>query len=191
MGGAWAAINHYLKEKERGPDRVRTRLVARGAGTPEGDEDSQLTVWEDEQWVAQMLASLTPRQAQVMELAIDGVGASEIAKLLVEIRTQSDLCSQRPSSSSGRAAERSRSRQIPSPKRAQTMIESSGKLQTLRITPVMHHVLLAFLESPTLELYGLQVCKRTCYPSGTIYPSLLVWRKPGWLHFVGSDRSIH
>jgi RNA polymerase sigma factor (sigma-70 family) len=77
-----AAIHHYLKEKERDLHARRKRLAEKGAGTPEGDNDPQLTIWEDEQWVSQMLALLTPKQAQVMSLVMEGLTPSEISQQL-------------------------------------------------------------------------------------------------------------
>jgi RNA polymerase sigma-70 factor (ECF subfamily) len=77
-----AAINHFYKEKTRGPERLRSRLMEKGAGTAEGADDHQMSVWEDRQWVNQMLASLTPKQAAVMTLLIQGFTPTEIADLL-------------------------------------------------------------------------------------------------------------
>jgi RNA polymerase sigma factor (sigma-70 family) len=80
--GFRAAINHYLKEKTRGLDTRRLRLAEVGAGTAEGSDDAQLTVWEDVQWVEQMLASLPPKQAEAMRLVTKGFTPNEIAELL-------------------------------------------------------------------------------------------------------------
>jgi RNA polymerase sigma factor (sigma-70 family) len=77
-----AAINHYLKEKTRGLERIRNRLVERGAGNPQGDDRSQLTIWEDEQWVMQKLGLLSPKQAEVMSLVLEGFAPTQIAELL-------------------------------------------------------------------------------------------------------------
>jgi hypothetical protein len=38
------------------------RLMEKGDVMPEGDGDQQISVWEDRQWVDQMLKSLTPKQ---------------------------------------------------------------------------------------------------------------------------------
>jgi RNA polymerase sigma factor (sigma-70 family) len=76
-----AATRHFLKEKQRGLGRIRTRLVEKCVGTGEGD-DGQLAVWEDEHWVAQVLSSLPPKQAETMAFVIKGFTPSEIAELL-------------------------------------------------------------------------------------------------------------
>ena len=48
----------------------------------EGAEDSQLTAWEDEEWVAHVLSALPPAQRQVMELIVKGLDRDEIAETL-------------------------------------------------------------------------------------------------------------
>jgi RNA polymerase sigma factor (sigma-70 family) len=77
-----AVVNDFVKEKTRNLDRVRRRMAAHGAGTADGREDSRLTVWEDRQWVTQMLASLPPGQRDVMAFIVDGFTPTEIAALL-------------------------------------------------------------------------------------------------------------
>jgi PadR family transcriptional regulator, regulatory protein PadR len=61
------------------------------------------------------------------------------------------------------------------------MASSRRNAREPRITAVTQQVLLVFLESPTPELYGWQVCKRTGYPSGTIYPLLIRMERRGWV----------
>jgi RNA polymerase sigma factor (sigma-70 family) len=77
-----AVVSHFLKNKERGPDRVRARLRERGEGRHEGREDTGLTIWEDTQWVTQLLRSLPPAQREVMALVVDEFPPGEIATLL-------------------------------------------------------------------------------------------------------------
>ena len=74
-----AAINHFRKEKTRGLDRSRIRLAEKGAGTPEGRDDPRMNLWADEEWVAQMLASLPPKQAEAMRFVVEGYTPTEIA----------------------------------------------------------------------------------------------------------------
>ncbi len=77
-----AVVSNFVKEKTRGLDRVRRRQVERGAGTVAGREDRSLTVWEDREWVMQMLRSLPPGQRDVMAFIVDGFTSTEIAALL-------------------------------------------------------------------------------------------------------------
>jgi RNA polymerase sigma factor (sigma-70 family) len=75
-------VSNYIKDKTRGLDRTRHRLVERGAGTAEGREDPNLTVWENREWVMQILQSLPPGQREVMAFIIDGFAPTEVAALL-------------------------------------------------------------------------------------------------------------
>jgi RNA polymerase sigma factor (sigma-70 family) len=76
-----AAIHAFLKEKERGLHRVRKRMLVKGAGTAqEGAPETAL--WEDAQWVEQLLASLPPKQREVMALVVGGCTPTEIGELL-------------------------------------------------------------------------------------------------------------
>jgi RNA polymerase sigma factor (sigma-70 family) len=83
---AWArraVLHNFIKDKTRGPHRVALRLVERGhVAHQEGTEDSQLTVWEDGEWVAHVLSCLPPAQREVMECVVRGLDHDEIAKLL-------------------------------------------------------------------------------------------------------------
>jgi RNA polymerase sigma factor (sigma-70 family) len=45
-------------------------------------QEEQLTVWEDDQWVRELLNSLPPRQQEVMALIVDEFRPAEIAVLL-------------------------------------------------------------------------------------------------------------
>jgi RNA polymerase sigma-70 factor (ECF subfamily) len=78
-----AVAHNFIKERERGLNRVTRRLVERGeVPQQEGLEDSQLTVWEDSERVKQVLSCLTPAQREVMECIAEGLGRSEIADAL-------------------------------------------------------------------------------------------------------------
>ncbi len=77
-----AVISNFIKEKTRGLDRVRRRQVELGAGTAEAREDPGLTVWEDREWVMQMLRSLPAGQRNAMAFIVDGFTPTEIAALL-------------------------------------------------------------------------------------------------------------
>ena len=78
-----ATFHNFIKAKTRGTGRIARRLIERGhVPRQEGAEDSQLTAWEDEQWVACVLSSLSPAQRQVMELIAQGVNCAEIARTL-------------------------------------------------------------------------------------------------------------
>src|SRR5262249_6366434 len=74
-------ISNFIKEKARGLDRIRRRLVERGAGTTEGRESPDLTVWENREWVMQILWSLSPGQREVMAFIVDGFAPTEVAAL--------------------------------------------------------------------------------------------------------------
>jgi RNA polymerase sigma-70 factor (ECF subfamily) len=75
-----AVVTHFIKD-EMGPRRVAGRVIARGAVAGEY-EDSRLTLWEDGQWVGQLLASLPAAQRDVMALIVDEFGPAEVARLL-------------------------------------------------------------------------------------------------------------
>jgi RNA polymerase sigma factor (sigma-70 family) len=77
-----AAVSNFVKEKTRNLDRVRRRLVEQHSGTPEGREDPALTVWEDGEWVMQVLTSLPTGQRDALALVVDELTPTEIAVLL-------------------------------------------------------------------------------------------------------------
>lgn len=51
----------------------------------------------------------------------------------------------------------------------------------LRMTLPTQLVLMALLEDPTREMYGLEVCGAAGLPTGTIHPILARLEKFGWL----------
>jgi RNA polymerase sigma factor (sigma-70 family) len=77
-----AALSSFYKEKERGLDRTRQRLKQGAEARRDGAGDAGLNVWEDRQWVMQILGSLPPAQREVLALVVDGFTPAEIARLL-------------------------------------------------------------------------------------------------------------
>ena len=95
-----AVVNNFIKDKTRGNRRVARRLIDRGhVPHREGAEDSQLTAWEDDQWVGDMLSILPPEQRKVMECIARGLDREEIAKELGKSRAavRRSLCDARAS----------------------------------------------------------------------------------------------
>jgi DNA-directed RNA polymerase specialized sigma24 family protein len=93
-----ATIHNFVKDKTRGSRRVAQRLIERGqVPHGEGAEDSQLTVWEDEEWVAYVLSRLPPSQREVMECIARGLDRGEIAEVLGKTRdaVRQNLCAAR------------------------------------------------------------------------------------------------
>jgi RNA polymerase sigma-70 factor (ECF subfamily) len=93
-----AAVHNFIKDKTRGTSRIARRLIERGhAPHQEGAEHSQLTAWEDEEWVAHVLSSLPPAQREVMELIAKGLDRDEIAETLGKTKEaiRQNLCDAR------------------------------------------------------------------------------------------------
>jgi len=80
--GKRAVLNSFFKEKERGLDRIRQRLQQGCEARRDGAAGAGLSVWEDAQWVMQILSSLPPAQREVLALVVDGFTPAEIAQLL-------------------------------------------------------------------------------------------------------------
>jgi DNA-directed RNA polymerase specialized sigma24 family protein len=76
-----AVLRYLAKTRVRDGDRLR-RTIAGGQVTPEGTDDAGLTVWEDEQWVTQLLDALPLVQRYVMMGLYRGMTTAEIADLL-------------------------------------------------------------------------------------------------------------
>ena len=80
-----AVVSNFIKQKTR-PRRLIRRLVTFGEWANGLDHDlrqeAQLTVWEDEQWVLQLLDSLPRRQREAMALIVDEFRPAEVAILL-------------------------------------------------------------------------------------------------------------
>lgn len=81
-----AVVHNAIKAKERGDlgnlDRIRDRMVERRTAPPEAGEDPDMVAWENEQWVIQLLESLSPAQREVVEHVVNGFTPTEIAELL-------------------------------------------------------------------------------------------------------------
>ena len=78
-----AVVHNFIKAKTRGTPRLARRLIERGhAPRQEGAEDSQLTAWEDDEWVTDVLSVLPPARREVMELIVKGLDRDEIAQTL-------------------------------------------------------------------------------------------------------------
>jgi RNA polymerase sigma factor (sigma-70 family) len=92
-----AAINHMIKARQRGLERITERLIQRGAVPPEGDLDPGLLVWEQQEWVTLLLKSLPPAQRAVLACLVDMFTSQEIAQLLgkTEAAVRQNLCAAR------------------------------------------------------------------------------------------------
>jgi RNA polymerase sigma factor (sigma-70 family) len=77
-----AALSNFYKDTQRGLDRIRERLKQGAEARRDGEDDAGLNVWEDRQWVTQLLGSLPPAQREVLALVVDGFEPAEIARLL-------------------------------------------------------------------------------------------------------------
>jgi len=73
-----AAINFFIKERQRGRERLPRELQG-GHLVIEAHLDDRLTAWEDEQYIKHLLECLTPTQRSVIELVMDGWSTREIA----------------------------------------------------------------------------------------------------------------
>ncbi|GID29119.1 RNA polymerase sigma factor [Paractinoplanes brasiliensis] len=80
--GRKAVINNFIKAKTNTLDRVRAQQVRYGAATAPSQQDASLNLWEDTQWVMQLLRSLPPEQGKVMAFVVDGFAPHEIAAML-------------------------------------------------------------------------------------------------------------
>jgi RNA polymerase sigma-70 factor (ECF subfamily) len=76
-----AVLSNFIKTRSRDRQRL-VRTLQGGHLSPELRDDHELNVWEDEQWVAQLLAQLPPTQREVMRCLVDGLTSVEIAELL-------------------------------------------------------------------------------------------------------------
>lgn len=78
-----AAIHQFIKMRSRSQQRILHRLVAQETPSEiDATADRDLTVWEDQQWVEQVLDSLTPTQREVMAFIMDGLSSKEIAETM-------------------------------------------------------------------------------------------------------------
>ena len=77
-----AVISILLKNRQRGQQRLRARLIELGEFPAEHDLDPGLAVWEQQEWVLQLLESLPPAQREVPACIVDTLTRREIAQLL-------------------------------------------------------------------------------------------------------------
>ena len=78
-----AVVHNFIKDRTRKPDRIARRMIERTevrAGEAAGG--SQLTAWEDDEWVMELLRYLPSAQREVMALVVDGFSHAEIAMTL-------------------------------------------------------------------------------------------------------------
>lgn len=75
-----AVVSNLIKLRTR-PRNLVSRLVVCGEVADDYD-DADLTIWEDREWVDQLLSRLPPAQREVMDLTIKEFDPAEIAKLL-------------------------------------------------------------------------------------------------------------
>jgi RNA polymerase sigma factor (sigma-70 family) len=80
--GRHAVVNTFVKTRTRGLDRLRVRQIRRTAAGPPAHDSPALTLWEDREWVIQLLDSLPREQRTVMACVVDGFKTAEIADLL-------------------------------------------------------------------------------------------------------------
>jgi len=77
--------HEFIKQRSRSRQDSR-RMLESGMRASNLDHDlkqqNQLTMWEDRQWVTQVLGSLPPRQRETLAYIIDEFSPSEIALLL-------------------------------------------------------------------------------------------------------------
>jgi RNA polymerase sigma factor (sigma-70 family) len=92
-----AAISNLIKSRQRGPGRVRERLIERGDFLPDHDLDAGLTAWEEQEWVLVLLKSLPEAQREVLACIVDEFPRREIAQLLgkTEAAVRQNLCAAR------------------------------------------------------------------------------------------------
>jgi RNA polymerase sigma factor (sigma-70 family) len=94
-----ATISILIKNRERGQQRIRDRIIQRGGHPAEHDLDPGLTVWEEQEWVMQLLESLPPAQREVLACMVDMFPRKEIAQLLgkTDAAVRQNLCAARKS----------------------------------------------------------------------------------------------
>jgi RNA polymerase sigma factor (sigma-70 family) len=94
-----ATISLLIENKERGQERIRDRIVQRGEYLTEHDLDPGLTVWEEREWVMQLLESLPAAQREVLACMVDMFSRKEIAQLLgkTDAAVRQNLCAARKS----------------------------------------------------------------------------------------------
>jgi DNA-directed RNA polymerase specialized sigma24 family protein len=74
-------ISNFVKQRKR--DGKRPTLEVKGGHLAlEGGVDTDLSVWEDKQWIEQVIGTLPPAQRDVMRCVMDGLTTAEICDRL-------------------------------------------------------------------------------------------------------------
>lgn len=76
-----AVMSNLIKAKERSRKLIH-RLKERGHASPDAHFDQAMTIWENQQWVDQLLSSLPPAQREVLAYLVEGFKPAEVAILL-------------------------------------------------------------------------------------------------------------
>lgn len=77
-----AALRHLVKGRQRGQWRIENRLVAWGAVGRAATPVPGQVIWEQQEWVKEVLESLAPAQREVLACVVDTLTPQEIAQLL-------------------------------------------------------------------------------------------------------------
>lgn len=76
-----AVVNNFIKQRTRQRRLIR-RLIERAVYTShDPGQEARLTLWEDKQWVQQLLDYLPPEQRKVMAFIVAGFKPAELAIL--------------------------------------------------------------------------------------------------------------
>ncbi|MEV5561199.1 RNA polymerase sigma factor [Nonomuraea wenchangensis] len=76
-----AVISNFIKNRNQA-NRESERLLRTQAPPMEADWDFRMTLWEDREWVEQMLDQLPPVQREVMACYLEGLASVEIGEYL-------------------------------------------------------------------------------------------------------------
>ncbi|MEV6031482.1 RNA polymerase sigma factor [Nonomuraea sp. NPDC052116] len=76
-----AVVSNFIKRRNREAKETE-RLLSTQAPVTEADWDARMTLWEDREWVEQMLDRLPPTQREVMACYVEGLNSPEIADYL-------------------------------------------------------------------------------------------------------------
>ncbi|MEV6032762.1 sigma-70 family RNA polymerase sigma factor [Nonomuraea sp. NPDC052116] len=76
-----AVVSNFIKRRKQDAKETE-RLLGTQAPVTEADGDARMTLWEDREWVEQMLDRLPPAQREVMTYYLEGLKAPEIAGYL-------------------------------------------------------------------------------------------------------------
>jgi RNA polymerase sigma factor (sigma-70 family) len=92
-----ATISNLIKSKQRGSQRILARQIERGDYRRDDADDAGLRVWEEKQWVVQLLRSLPAAQRETLAFIIDEFSTEEVAQLLgkTDAAVRYNLCAAR------------------------------------------------------------------------------------------------